>query len=392
MPSAATVLGVTTAVQSATAMAALALPAIAPVVAKDLALPTSMVGTFVSALYVGASVAALLSGGLVLRVGAIRLCQVCLLLAAAGLLLALPESLLLLALAPVVLGLGYGPITPASNHVLAHRTPAGHRALFLSIRQSGVPAGGALAGAVVPPLALAFGWQAAIGIVAAVCLATALAAQPVRAKLDADRDRSARFSVAQTLAGLRLVAAMSPLRVMAAVSFVYAGMQMCVSTFIVAYLTEGLGWSLVAAGTGLTVASMAGVVARIVWGAVADRWLSPRSTLTLLGLLMAGASVCLAAAGPQWSAAVVLLVCALLGATAIGWNGVYMAEIVSLAPVGEAAMATGGCLFFTFVGVVILPFLFGVAQRASGSYSLSFAAVGTLCAGVALLAHRRRAA
>jgi hypothetical protein len=47
---------------------------------------------------------------------------------------------------------------------------------------------------------------------------------------------------------------------------------------------------------------------------------------------------------------------------------------------GKAGLATGGCLFFTFVGVVVCPFLFGVLQRASGSYALCFAAAAGVCA------------
>jgi MFS family permease len=385
MLAAASALAVTTAIQVTTAMAALALPAIAPAVAHDLGMPTSLVGTYISLLYVGASAAALVGGGLVRRVGAIRLSQACLLLAGAGLLLGLTPWVALLALGALVLGTGYGPITPASNHVLAHAAPGGHQALFLSIRQSGVPAGTALAGLVVPPLALAIGWHGAIAAVALACFAMAGAAQPLRRRLDADRDRGARVSLAQVGAGMALVATTPTLRVLAAVSFVYAGMQMCATTFMVAYLNDELGWSLVAAGTGLTAASVAGVVARIVWGAVADRLLSPHATLTLLGGLMAGASLALALSQPQWAAAPVLAVCAALGATAIGWNGVYMAEIVRVAPPGRAAVATGGCLFFTFVGVVILPFLFGVLQRAGGSYAICFAAAAGLCAAMAIV-------
>jgi hypothetical protein len=53
--------------------------------------------------------------------------------------------------------------------------------------------------------------------------------------------------------------------------------------------------------------------------------------------------------------------------------------------VGETGRATGGCLFFTFVGVVILPFLFGWLQRATGSYAACFAAAAVVCAAVGAL-------
>ena len=52
-------------------------------------------------------------------------------------------------------------------------------------------------------------------------------------------------------------------------------------SFLVVYLTEALGWSLVAAGLALTVRDVGGVAGRIVWGAVADRILPPRARARL---------------------------------------------------------------------------------------------------------------
>jgi MFS family permease len=366
---------------------------VAPLVAADLGLPTSLVGTYLSLTYVGAAASALAGGAAVLRIGALRLSQASLLACAAGLLLGLVPMVVVVALSAVLLGIGYGPITPASSHLLARTTPPARMGLTFSIKQTGVPAGAALAGLVVPPLALVAGWRVAVAAIAVLGIGIALAAQPVRNRLDDDRRREARFSLVQFAAALRLVAATPALRTMAAVSFVYAGLQMCVSGFIVAYLAEEVGLSLVAAGVGLTVANVAGVAARIGWGAFADRVLSPRATLAMLGGLMAAFSATTALFTAAWPLPAMLAVVAALGGTAIGWNGVYLAETARVAPAGQAALATGGCLFFTYVGVVCCPFLFGLLQRASGSYALSFAAAAVAYAIVAaVLALRRRPA
>ncbi|MBK9243709.1 MAG: MFS transporter [Burkholderiales bacterium] len=391
-PAAAALLA-TTAIQTAAAAAVLTLPAVAPLVAADLGLPTSLVGTYLSLTYVGAAASALAGGAAVPRIGALRLSQASLLACAAGLLLGLVPMVVVVALSAVLLGIGYGPITPASSHLLARTTPPARMGLTFSIKQTGVPAGAALAGLVVPPLALVAGWRVAVAAIAVLGIGIALAAQPVRNRLDDDRRREARFSLVQFAAALRLVAATPALRTMAAVSFVYAGLQMCVSGFIVAYLAEEVGLSLVAAGVGLTVANVAGVAARIGWGAFADRVLSPRATLAMLGGLMAAFSATTALFTAAWPLPAMLAVVAALGGTAIGWNGVYLAETARVAPAGQAALATGGCLFFTYVGVVCCPFLFGLLQRASGSYALSFAAAAVAYAIVAaVLALRRRPA
>lgn len=391
-PAAAALLA-TTAIQTAAAAAVLTLPAVAPLVAADLRLPTSLVGTYLSLAYLGAAASALVGGAAVLRIGALRLSQMSLLACALGLLLGLVPAVAVVALSAVVLGLGYGPITPASSHLLARTASPARMGLTFSIKQTGVPAGAALAGLAVPPLAVAAGWRIAVAAVAVLALVITVAAQPVRRRLDGDRQREARFSLAHFAAALRLVAATPALRTMAAVSFVYAGLQMCVSGFIVAYLAEEVGLGLVTAGVGLTVANVAGVAARIGWGAFADRVLSPRATLAMLGALMAAGSAVTATFSAAWPLLAMLVVIAALGATAIGWNGVYLAEAARVAPAGQAALATGGCLFFTYVGVVCCPFLFGLLQRASGSYALCFAAAAAAYAGVAAaLALRRPAA
>jgi MFS family permease len=328
----------------------------------------------------------------VLRYGAMRLSQACLVVCATGLALTLALGadasvlgLVTMALAALVVGVGYGPITPASSHVLAKTTPRERMALMFSIKQTGVPAGTALAGLIVPPLTVAFGWEVAVVLVALGCVAVAWMSQPLRSALDDDRDRNARLSAAALINGLALVARSPSLRTMALVSFVYSGMQMSVAGFIVAYLHTEIGLGLVAAGTALTVASVAGVIARISWGSFSDRTGAPRATLALIGFLMAGASVLAGLFTDAWPMFAILAVSAALGATAIGWNGVYLSEVARLAPPGEAGRATGGCLFFTYVGVVVLPFLFGWLQRASGSYALCFFAAAGVCVVVAAL-------
>ena len=149
-------LAATTAIQAAAACAALTIPSIAPVIAAQLGVADSTIGTYISLLYVGASTAALAGGGVVLRYGAIRLSHTCLLLCAVGLAAdAVADTRRrrggacghgLVGVSAVMIGVGYGPITPASSHVLARTTPPDNLALMFSIKQTGVPAGTALAG------------------------------------------------------------------------------------------------------------------------------------------------------------------------------------------------------------------------------------------------------
>ena len=387
LPGPAVTLAATTAIQVVTALAALSVPAIAPAVAAATGQPASMIGIFIALMYLGSAAAALVSGALVPALGALRLSQLALALCALALGLACDAAAPALAVSAIALGLGYGPITPASSHLLARSTPLERIALTFSVKQTGVPAGVALAGIVVPALTVWLGWKAALVAVAALCLACAGAVQPLRRALDHDRVPGARVSASGMLSGVRLVSASAPLRSMAALSFVYSGLQNCTSSFVVAYLVEGLGYGWIAAGVGLTAANLAGVAGRIAWGVVADRWLAARRTLQLLGVLMGLGCALAAAFTPRWPPAAVYASCALLGATAIGWNGVFLSEVARKAPRGHAGAATGGSLFVTFVGSVVWPPAFGLLQRASGSYGVCFAAAAVVCAtAVALTA------
>ena len=67
-----------------------------------------------------------------------------------------------LALAAVVLGLGYGAAAPASTHLLVPQTPRPVFNLVMSLRQIGVPLGGVLGALILPPLVLAIGWRLAL--------------------------------------------------------------------------------------------------------------------------------------------------------------------------------------------------------------------------------------
>jgi sugar phosphate permease len=162
-------------------------------------------------------------------------------------------------------------------------------------------------------------------------------------------------------------------------------------SFLVVYLTESLGFSLVAAGFALTVANLGGIVGRILWGVVADFHLAPRTLLGLIGVAAGGGAWSTAAFGAAWPIAAILVLCALFGATAIGWNGVQLAEVARNAPADQVGAITGAAGFITFGGVVLGPPIFALISALTGGYRLGFAAFGGLSVGCGLwLLIRRR--
>lgn len=378
------------AIQSLTALAMVAVPVLAPAAAPDLGVPVTFAGMFIGAVYLGAMWATLCSGSLVRRFGAVRVSQAALLACAAGLLVLLPGSRWLLLPSALLIGFGYGPITPASSHVLMRTTPAHLMSLTFSIKQTGVPLGAMLAGLVLPPMVLAFGWRGGALGVALACIGVAILAEPTRRQLDTDTEPGLALTLQHVGAPIRLVWSTPSLRLLGISSFFFSATQVSLTTFLLPYLTSRMHLSLIAAGVIFSVAQGAGVAGRILWGYLADRRVAPPVMLGALALTGAMAAVVSALIAPGSGAVLLTCLFAVYGAVAIGWNGVYLAAVARAAPAGHAGMATGGSLAITFCGAVIGAPAIGLLSEASGSYGIGFVAVSALSAlcGVALMRKR----
>lgn len=380
-------LAVTLAVQMLVAFAVYCAPVMAPVAGPALGFAPSAVGYYIAVTYFGSMIGSAAAGGWIARFGPIRVSQAGLVLALCGLALAASASPPLVMLGGFIVGLGYGPTTPASSVILVRTAPPAMFSLIFSIKQTGVPAGGALAGALVPVLILAFGWRWGAVAIGCACLALALAIGAVRGRYDHGLDPRAPVSLTAAFAPVGMVLREPGLRQMCVTSFIYGGVQITLVTYLVTFLVESFALTLVAAGLVMAAAQVASVMGRIVWGVLADRVLTRRTMLGLLGVGMGVSALLALAAGPDWPLWLLLLYASVFGATAVGWNGVFLAEIARIAPQGRTSEATGGCLFFTFLGVVVTPPIFNAVLAMAGSYPVAYSvfAVPALAVGVWML-------
>jgi len=385
------VLIATLTVQALVAMALMTLPVVAPVVAKELEIPTTYLGAYVALVYFAAMVASLLGGAAVKRWGAIRLSQVGVACSGVGLCLCAAPHPAAIALGALFIGAGYGPITPASSHLLIKTTPASQLSLVFSIKQTGVPLGGMIAGALVPSMDLVIGWKWTFIVAGLTCWLCAWLVQSLRKGLDDDRDPTVKPSiVASVVQPLKLIFGHRSLKVLSFMSFLFAICQMSLMAYLVTFLFEDLGWSLVAAGVALTVTQAAGVGGRIFWGYVSDRWLGAIKMLIVITLLLAVGAVGTAFLRADTSPWLLFPILIVFGASAIGWNGVYLAEIARQAPKGQASVATGGTLCITFLGVVLGPPFFGLVAGSVNSYGLSYGFLLILAAIIFVLLMKLR--
>ena len=374
-------------VQAATSMSTVAIPVLMPVAAGELKVPASYVGIFMSLIYLGATVFAPVSGYFINWFGPICVSQICLILCALGLGAVSIPTLAMMAIGTLIMGIGYGPVTPASSHVLVRTTPVSMMSMVFSIKQTGVPLGGALAGAIVPHLVVFFGWKISAVWVAGVNLMLVFFLNPYRKRFDTERSHRVRLSWKNAIEPIKMTLLHPDLRRLGITSFFFSIMQLCLVSFLVTYLIEHIEMTLIQAGGLLSVAQVSGVIGRIVWGAFADRCVSPRIMLGVLGIAMTGGAIAAALFSPHWPYPAILSACALFGATAVGWNGVYLAEVARVAKPELTGMATGGTLFFTFLGILLGLPAFSMVVEITGSYPLGFVIVAltTCLCGIALL-------
>lgn len=382
--------GATTLVQALVTLATLTVATLGPSITRALGVAPETVGYQMSLVYLTGAFSAVLGGTLVARFGAGRVAQMALILCGTGCALGAAGNLWALLPASVLIGAGYGLTNPSSSHLLFRFSPERRRNLIFSLKQTGVPLGGVLAGLMLPPLSLAFGWQTGLITTATLALVVALALQPARPAWDDDRRPNAPLR-ADPLAGLRLVWSHPSLRALALMTFCFAAVQLCLTTFLVTLVVEDLGRSLVLAGAIASVVQVAGALGRIFWGWLADHLGGGLLTLALIGAVSMMCSVLAGLTTPAWPTGLVVATMTMFGLSAIGWNGVFLAEVARMCPPGQVGLATGGALFFTFGGVAVGPALFSALVPLLGGYAATFPAIGLFAlVGTGLIWRARR--
>jgi MFS family permease len=361
------------AVLTTSSLAVFSVAVLAPEVAPDLNLDPKLIGPFTSVIYLLAAFVGAITGGLIARFGAIRVCQSTMLAAAAAMLLLAAGHPLAALLSACLLGYNYGPFNPASAHILSGLSSPRWQPFVFSVKQTGVPLGGALAGALVPLFVIVFGWRGAALSVGAVGLVMVLLLQPLRRQFDRDIMPVSITALINVWAPLRLVMVDPVLRRYTFAAFAYAGCQVSSGVFMVVFLTESQGMTLTLAG--LILASMH----------------SSRVMLMLLGIM---AAICLALTAMMsgaWPRSTIVIITTLLGMSTFGWNGIMLSEIATHSPKGMAAETTAGMQLVMFGGVVVFPIVFGL-MAASAGYTAAFGALALLAVwGMALLWRRPKA-
>jgi MFS family permease len=355
-------------------------PTLAPVLAARLGQSPAFVG-WVTALGTAGSLLFLLIGTpLVRRFGPLRSLQAGVLLGGLGSALLLIPSVPAVVVANVLMGVGYGPASPAGSDLLQSFAPAGHRNLLFSVRQAGVTVSGLLAGLLLPVVYTAGGWSLVVGTTLALVLTGVLAVQPLRSVTDLpatgpDGVDRPRFGLAPLVALKRAGLVMLAL----AGACLGAG-QACWVAYLVTWLHAVAGFSLVEAGLLFAFMQATGIFGRLVLGWLADRIGSP---LPVLAFAILGSTVTTLAiaVGPDVPATPHLVL--LAGAAGIlvsSWNGIQVAAIAGRAPKDRIAECAAGATILVFTGFLVAPVVFALILAFTESFKAGFVAAAIMTA------------
>lgn len=386
------VLGSTTSVQALVTMISLTVSVMAPTLARELNVSVGTIGLYASMSYIGAMIGSLLSGGFVLRYGAIRISQGIMITCALGLLLCINGHWIWFLISAFICGLGYGPATPASSQLLSRHLPTRYLSLGFSIKQTGVPLGGILAGLVVPWLLIRHSWQDSMLVIAASVIMASFILQLCRKQFDVQLEPKANLFRGNFFSSLRLVLSHPQLKLIAVATFFFSATQQCYIYFLVTFLESNIGWDNQKAGIALAILGASAVLGRIIWGAVADATGRSQLLIMILAFAMATVTLLTGLITPEWSSISIFILCGVFGATGAAWNGIYLAEITRHVAAEDVSRATGGGLFVTFFGVVVAPPIFGLIINLTHSFETAYIALGsaTMLIGLLLLKNQRK--
>ena len=358
---------------------------LAPFIKEEFDLSAVQIGFLISSLSIGSALSQIPAGLFVDFAGVRRMASLA--MGAMGLLLILFSQAPSFPIALAVLllhGLANGIITPAASKSVMDWFPGSGRATAMGIKQTGVNAGGILAGMLLPALAILFTWRQsllAVGLVemaAAILVYGLLRESPVRS--DGPRE-------ALDWGKILRMAMRRDILVLGGIGFFFMASQFCFSTYLILFLTREMQHPILQAGRFFALSFLIGAASRILWSLGSDYLLAGRRKGILFAitaiLLLSSLTLGMISFFPVLSPLLVTAVFA-FGISGLGWNAIYLTIVGEAVNKESTGLATGVCFVFGFLGSLIGPPIFGLLVDQTGAYGCAWLILA-LCAGMILV-------
>lgn len=277
-------------------------------------------------------------------------------------------------------GTGWSVVNPALGKAIMDLFPVRERGLAMGIKQMGLTVGGVVAALVLPPIALALGWRAAIVTCAVVVALPAVASWRVLGALAAPAVPAAP-ATPPAPAHRAAWARRPPVVVLFAGGLVLGMVQAAVLSYLPLYTIQALGFDTIGAGLLVAASQAGGAVSRLALGAASDRWLAGRRSawLAVTGALGAGIFLLYA----FWPVSSPLSAGALAfgaGVGAYGWVGIFFVLSAEIGGPRQAGLLSGVAFASIVAGLLVGPSVFGLLLEAFDSYTAPWVAFASLSA------------
>lgn len=376
-------LAILTGSYGAGAFGVLGISPLTPSLVAGFGLTRLQVALIVPSIYLGGLLFSLPGGRLADRLGARPSLLGGLLIGAAGLAVgALSPGFATFLLCLFLAGIGWSVVNPALGKAIMDLFPVHERGIAMGIKQMGLTLGGIASALVLPRVAAALGWRAAIatcGLVVAVPVV--LTWRPLGRLDDAPSARAPSLARDDRGASAWAWARRPAILAFFASGLVLGMVQAAVLSYLPLYTIQALGFDTIGAGLLVACSQAGGALSRLVLGAASDRWFADRRSVWLTVTGMIGA--CSFALYAVWLVSTPLAAGALAFATGIGaygWVGIFFVISAELGGSRMAGLLSGMAFASIVIGLLVGPLTFGLLLVRWDSYTAPWTAFAVLSA------------
>ena len=283
---------------------------------------------------------------------------------------------------------------PAGTKAIVDWVSPLRRGTAMSIKQAGNPILGALAAALVPPIAVAYGWRIAAVAMGGFIVAGGFLILALYRDRDREVPQARRRPHTPFFAGMMKAVRDRDISFAVGFGFPMVGAQVATLTYFILFLNDELGVPVIVAGGMLALLQVSNIVMRIAWGVISDTLARGRRkpVLYLSGLITAlvlSIMALLPEGTPYWALVVMAIA---LGGTVTSWVSVHAVLLSELADREQVGTTIGYASTVSRTGIVVAPPLFGFLADAASYQTAWLALVGAILVGLLLLipVHERK--